>query len=164
MRCARKLFSAGRFRGRPTPLCHPEAVTFLISHKKVAVDGEGCCRWKRHPRRPNNRPVPWQRSSPFNHPSLVIPSVGWASGPPKVMKKASVRQLLFIEPLPLPLSSRVLDGPGGPPKKMNMRPEPHVRRSEAEGSAVPRTFLGNVFRRSEAEGSAVPLHPKQRFL
>jgi hypothetical protein len=27
------------------------------------------------------------------------------------------------------LSSRVLDGPGGPPKKMNMRPEPHVRRS-----------------------------------
>src|SRR5882757_11136295 len=34
------------------------------------------------------------------------------------------------------LSSRVLDGPGGPPKKMNMRPGPHVRRSEAEGSAV----------------------------
>jgi hypothetical protein len=30
----------------------------------------------------------------------------WACGPPKVMKKASVRQLLSIEPLPFPLSSR----------------------------------------------------------
>src|SRR5882757_4952396 len=30
----------------------------------------------------------------------------WARGPPKVMKKASVRQLLSIEPLPFPLSSR----------------------------------------------------------
>src|SRR5882757_3391435 len=34
------------------------------------------------------------------------------------------------------LSSRVLDGPGGPPKKMNIRPGRHVRRSVAGGSAV----------------------------
>jgi hypothetical protein len=47
----------------------------------------------------------------------------WACGPPKVMKNASVQQLLSIEPLPFPF----------------------VIPSEAEGSAVPRTFPGNVF-------------------
>jgi hypothetical protein len=39
-------------------------------------------------------------------PPLSSRVVGWTCGPPKEMKKASVRQLLFIEPLPLPLSSR----------------------------------------------------------
>jgi len=32
--------------------------------------------------------------------------LSWSSGPPKVMKNASVRQPLSIEPLPFPLSSR----------------------------------------------------------
>jgi hypothetical protein len=43
-------------------------------------------------------------------------------------ENASVQQSLFIEPLPFPF----------------------VIPSEAEGSAVPRTFRGNVFRQSVA--------------
>src|SRR5258707_13294007 len=39
----------------------------------------------------------------LNPPSeTVILSVGWAWGPPKVMKNASVRQPLSMEPLPFP--------------------------------------------------------------
>jgi hypothetical protein len=34
------------------------------------------------------------------------------------LKNASVQQPLLTKPLPFPLSSRVLDGPGGPPKQM----------------------------------------------
>ena len=37
--------------------------------------------------RTNNRAVPWQQSYAYNDPLLfVIPSVGWAFGPPKGMK------------------------------------------------------------------------------
>ena len=54
------------------------------------------------------------------------------------------KQPLSMTASPFPLSSRVLDGPGGPPKKMNMRPGPHVRRSAAEGSPVSRTTTGNA--------------------
>src|ERR1700761_2500675 len=37
--------------------------------------------------RSNNRAIPWQQPYAYNDPLLfVIPSVGWALGPPKVMK------------------------------------------------------------------------------
>ena len=76
-----------------------------------------------------------------------------------------------MEALPHPLSSRVVDGPQaacGPPKEMKNTLKntfcpstaldgsvalPFVIPSAAEGSAVPRTFPGNVFRRSEAEAA-----------
>jgi hypothetical protein len=59
------------------------------------------------------------------------PEGSWACGPPKVMKNASVQQ----------------------PLSMNRRPL-LVIPSVAEGSAVPRTFRGNVFstERSVVEG------------
>jgi hypothetical protein len=41
----------------PSPLSSREAVIFLISHKTVAVDEDGGCRWKTRPRHPNNGPV-----------------------------------------------------------------------------------------------------------
>ena len=104
----------------------------------------------------------------------------FAWGPPKVMKNASVQQLLSIEPLPFPLSSRAqardlrFRGPflemffdrvaglgptQGDEKRLGPATTlyrtvtlPFVIPSEAEGSAVPRTSLGNVFR-SKRNGS-----------
>jgi hypothetical protein len=54
-----------------------------------------------------------------------------AYGPPKVMKNALIQQPLSMEASLSPLSSR-------------------PKRSAAEGSAVPRTFRGNVFRQTAA--------------
>src|SRR6201995_4514280 len=52
--------------------------------------------------RTNNRAIPWQQSYAYNHPLLfVIPSVTWACGPPKIMKKVSVRRPLSLYRCPL---------------------------------------------------------------
>src|SRR5882757_6060123 len=98
-------------------------------------------------------------------------NLSWKQPLSPLSSRAKPRDLRFSSPAtnsqletPLsPLSSRVLDGPGGPPKKMNMRPGPHVRRSEAEGPAV--LFTSNQSQLetttlpfvipSEAEGPAV---------
>src|SRR5882757_4807970 len=85
------------------------------------------------------------------------------------MKRASVRQLLFNEPLPLPLSSRVIMGlrPTRGDEK-SLRPATTLYRtvapsfvipSAAEGSAVPRTSPGNVFRRCVPGFPTSPLSP-----
>jgi hypothetical protein len=67
----------------------------------------------------------WKRPLPF-----VIPSGHGPLGPPKVMKNT------FCLATALQGSAAL----------------PFVIPSAAEGSAVPRTSLGNVFRRSEADG------------
>jgi hypothetical protein len=83
--------------------------------------------------------TPYKRTDP----PFVIPSGGMGLRPTYEDENGFGSATSLPEPPPSPLSSRVLDGPGGPPKKMNMRPEPHARRSEAdlsrravEGSAV----------------------------
>jgi hypothetical protein len=81
-----------------------EAAT--LDGKSGEAEGSAVCHSCAPPLPANNLHQSSTESSWKHHPSLVIPSVGWASGPPKVMKKASVRQLLSIEPLPPPLSSR----------------------------------------------------------
>jgi hypothetical protein len=65
MRCARRLFSAGRFRGRPTPFVIPRGCDFSISHETIAVDAESCGRLKRRPA------APTPALSPDNCPLLT---------------------------------------------------------------------------------------------
>ena len=56
--------------------------------ERAVAKGEGGCRraFAKGSPRPNNRPVPWQRSSPCNSPPLfVIPSVAEGSAVPRTL-------------------------------------------------------------------------------
>jgi hypothetical protein len=137
----------------PSPLSSRQPVTFSISHKMAAVGGEDGCRKNRRPATPTTALSPDNGPLRFNHPPLCHPEDSWACGPAKMMKKASVRQLLSIEPLPLPLSSRA--------KPRDLRfcgpfVDMFFDRAQRSGEiSVWMPLLGNVFRRSEAEGPAV---------
>ena len=85
-----------------------------------------------------SRPVPARRGGICGSADLswecFSTEESWACGPPKVMKNASVQQPLSMNRRPLLVIPSAAD----------------LSRRAVEGSAVPRTFRGNVFRQRVA--------------
>jgi hypothetical protein len=101
-----------------SPLSSRVVVTFFDFGQKGAA--------YRRCHRPDDRPGPWQRSSPLGDPLLfVIPSV--PGFPAALLSSATPDVVLFKENHTQPTEAATLDRKSG----------------EAEGSAVPRTTPGN---------------------